>query len=57
MPIVTATGSASGPNVRAKAIEEAMAAAVVECAKEGITDPDVIRRRKLEAREKVKRGA
>ena len=52
--IVAATGSSVGGKVvRAHMIEDAMAVAVMECAKEGITDPEEILKRKLAARAKV----
>ncbi len=55
--IAAATGVAGGtgtPGVTATAIEEAMAKAGLKAMSEGITDPDKIRARKLEAREAVK---
>jgi len=56
MPIVEAHGSASGRNISAKAVEQAMAQAAQQCAAEGVADPAEIKRRMLEARERVKRG-
>lgn len=46
----TATTSERG---KAIAIQDAMAAAVLECSAEGITDPDIVRARILEAREEI----
>lgn len=60
MPIVQATMTASsaghmGPRTFSSAmIEKAMSDAVLDCMKEGITDPDIIRARKLAAREHIK---
>jgi len=56
--IVSAVGTVSGAggvdsNITPKEIEEAMAAAVIKAMNEGITDPDEIRRRQLEARDEV----
>lgn len=53
--IVAATGVASGgERLNAKAIEQAMIDATNKCAEEGITDPNVIRERKLAARQALK---
>jgi len=57
--IVSAVGAASGTlnPIRtdlSKRIEAAMTEAVKEAQAEGITDPDLIRSRMLEARSKVK---
>ena len=41
---------------RAKAIEKAMSDAVMECYADGITDPELVRARMLEARMKFLRG-
>jgi len=55
--IAAATGSAgAGTKEQAKAIEQAMTAAVQQAIEEGVTDPDEIRKRQLEAREKAKAG-
>lgn len=54
--IVAAAGTGGGANIKAHMIEDAMAEAVMQCAAEGITDADEIRKRKLAAREKMKRG-
>lgn len=55
--IVEAAGTSVGAkHLTAKMIEEAMAQAVVDCAKEGVIDPDEIRKRKLAAREQIKRA-
>jgi hypothetical protein len=43
-------------NLKAEAIEKAMADAVNQCAKEGITDPAEILKRKLAARDAIKSG-
>ena len=53
--IVAAVGVASGgERLNAKAIEQAMVDAAKKCAEEGITDPNVIRERKLAARQALK---
>jgi hypothetical protein len=51
------TSSAGGMTRRGlgAAIEAAMAQAVTDCFKKGITDDDSVREAKLEARERVKR--
>ena len=51
--IAEATGTATY-GARAKDIERAMAEAVAQAYVEGVTDPDEIRRRQLEARAKFK---
>jgi len=53
--IVQAVGTVvgGGPGVTVEEIEQAMAAAVLQAMNEGITDPDEIRRRQIEARDKV----
>jgi hypothetical protein len=57
--IVTAVGSATSTKKTplGKEIEKAMADAVNQAYKEGITDPVKIRARMMEAREKVKQEA
>lgn len=56
--IVEAVGSASGTGGTKgelnRAMERLMVVVVTECAAEGITDPDVIRERKLAARAELK---
>jgi adenylylsulfate kinase-like enzyme len=55
--IVEATGSATaGKSASAREIEKAMAEAIEQALAEGVTDPDEIRERQLEARRKVIRG-
>ena len=48
--IVAATGTFGGANVSAQQIEDAMTEAVLQCAREGITDDATILSRKLDAR-------
>jgi hypothetical protein len=52
--IVEAVGSATGGK-GSKDIEKAMADAVTKAVAEGITDPEEIRKRQLEARAKIKK--
>lgn len=53
--VVEAVGVAlGGERLNAKAIEQAMVDATNKCAEEGITDPNVIRERKLAARQALK---
>ena len=62
--IVEAVGTASGYGVAgstnaidlSRRIEQAMVDATLEAMGEGITDPDEIRKRKLEARDRVLAG-
>lgn len=56
MPIVEAAGTAVGSKdqLKAKDIEQAMSAAIVQAMEDGITDPVLIRERMEEARQKVK---
>lgn len=56
LTIVAATGTAGGGAPGAEAIQQAMAEAVQKAIEEGVTDPDEIRKRQLEARAKVKAG-
>lgn len=53
--VVEAAGSAANdqPGMTPKAIEDAMTKAAADAQAEGITDPNVIRQRKLDARKKV----
>jgi len=48
----TVAGAGSG-SITPEEIEQAMAAAVLKAMDEGVTDPEEIRRRQLEARDKV----
>lgn len=48
------TAASSVEGISAREVEEAMTQAVVDANKEGITDPDKIRDRKLAARQAVK---
>jgi hypothetical protein len=56
MPIVAATGMAIAPYT-AKEIESVMSAAMEQAAAEGVTDPNEVRRRMLEARKAFKDSA
>jgi len=54
--IVQAVGTVAGAGsggITPEEIEQAMAAAVLKAMDEGVTDPEEIRRRQLEARDKV----
>ena len=51
----TATaGPAQGGVSLSKRLEDAMVQATLDAAKDGVTDPDEVRRRKLEARDRAK---
>lgn len=55
--IVEGVGTISiSSNPLKSAIESAMIQAIVDCLAEGIRDPEVIKQRKLQAREDVKNG-
>lgn len=57
LTIAAAAGSSVGSkHVVARSIEKAMAQAVADCGREGITDPGEILKRKLAAREQIKRA-
>lgn len=58
MPIVEAAASfvSARNSDLARRIEFAMGGAALQARGEGVTDPDEIRARMLEARERVKRG-
>lgn len=51
---IVATGVANRGGLSGRDIEAAMAAAVEQCSKNGITDADEVREAMLAAREKVK---
>lgn len=54
--IAAAVGSAANdqPGMTPRAIEDVMAKAVTDAQAEGVTDPNVIRQRKLDARNQLK---
>lgn len=55
--IAESAGTSVGArNISARAIEDVMIEAVKQCVQEGINDPAEILRRKLAARQKLKRG-
>ena len=53
--VMVGTVSESG-QARAKAIEKVMSDAVAECYADGVTDPEIVKARMLEAREKFARS-